>query len=326
MMLQNINPYSQFNRRIPSQMINLLRVKAEAQQMLVSKQLDSLSMSNTKSKAPWQSWLDHEDLPALIRNAPPDTCYEAIPLHEAIGKYADTKIFNTETQLDAFNNLKSIKGRPIKKLCAENNVLKFETGAHYRYSIGGGQSVIVSSVLSQTRSGANISWGDVAAEFATDIGVFTPGTHRAFAHIQLFLQALTTGDTWNFHQWFSPAERLELYAQVGIQPGGWVEIQNQDQTTRFYLDNNGIQWSEQHSENARWVMNNRDWRKAGATEDTVFLVNGNEYKIDNNGRLNILEGEPVIYGETVVFPKELGEYMRQKQNWYEQGAHLNRQV
>jgi hypothetical protein len=298
-----------------AQMKNLPKVKANPQPMPSNKQPAASSALNATVKAPWQNWLDHDDIPALSRNAPKNTRYDTVPVDEATGKYADTKIPNTKTQLAAFNNLQSIKGQPIKELRAVNNVLKFEAGAYYRYSIGGGQSVIISSALGPGTSGASIPWEDIAAEFGTDMGVFTPGTHRAFERIHLFMLALTTGDTYYFHQWFSNSERLELYAQVGIQPGEWVEIQNQNQTTRFYLDNNGIQWSEKYIEETRLGMNKRDWREKGATADSVFLVNGKEYKIDDNGHLNIPKGEPVIYVETVVFPKEVSEFMRQKSNF-----------
>jgi hypothetical protein len=313
-MLRGINSYSSLLWRITTQTKFSTSINVNAQPIAANRQYAAIGLSSVTSKAPWQRWIDHNDIPALNRNAPKGTSYEAVPVDEATGRYADTKIPNTKAQLNAFNSLKSIKGQPIGELRAVNNVLKFEAGAYYRYSIGGGQSVIVSSALGPGTSGASIPWEDVAAEFGTDMGVFTPGTGRAFEQIHLFMLALTNGDTYYFHKWFSNSERLELYAQVGIQPGGWVEIQNQNQTTRFYLDSNGIQHSEKQSESARRCMNNKDWRQDGVTADSVFLINGKEYKIDDRGHLNIPAGEPVIYGTTVVFPKEIGEFMRQKSN------------
>jgi len=104
-----------------------------------------------------------------------------------------------------------------------------------------------------------------------------------------------------------------LYDRLGLKTDAWAEINNGAKTTRYYLDENGHASYEDEIENARWGFNNKDWRKQGCTSESVLIVNGKEYKMDENGHFNVPKGEPVIYnGSKVIFPKEIGEFLRAK--------------
>jgi hypothetical protein len=63
-------------------------------------------------------------------------------------------------------------------------------------------------------------------------------------------------------------------------------------------------------------FNTFDWRTRGCTEDSVLVVHGKEYKMDENGHFNIPKGEPVAWfisasgSPNIVMPKEVAEFGR----------------
>ena len=222
-------------------------------------------------------------------------------------------------QLAFFNALTSVKGKQIVDLKAINNVLTFEAGAYYRFQFSECQSAVVKSYAYDM---VRVPYEDIAGDLGEEFDIFPPETTDVFEKAQWFLTALCDKSTWHLRTDYTRQEVLDNCAKLGIEPGGWVEINNQGKTNRFYLEEDGTPWPEYQVEAAREAWTTGDHRVLhGLTEGAVLIVNGKEYVMNENGNFDIPKGEPVIYSNgMVVFPKEIGEYMRAKYNWPEPTA------
>ena len=222
-------------------------------------------------------------------------------------------------QLAFFNALTSVKGKEIVDLKAINNVLTFEADTYYRFQMSESQSTVMKS-YGQSR--VRVPYVEIAADLGEEFDIFPPETTDEFEKAQWFLTALCDKSTWFLRSDFTRQEVLDNCARLGIEPGGWVEINNQGKTNRFYLEEDGTPWPEYQVESAREAWTTGDHRiLSGLTEGAVLVVNGKEYVMNENGNFDIPKGEPVIYRSgLVVIPKEISEYMRAKYNWPEPTA------
>jgi len=211
-------------------------------------------------------------------------------------------------ELMMLNTLTSIKGQPIQDLVVKDNVLTLEAGAYYRFLISGDQYMIITG-----RGGviSDVPFDHIAEEcFNSDSTYFSEGTYKVFERMQLFFTALNQKSTWFLRTEFTKEEVLSNCAKLGIKAGDWVEVNNAGEVNRFYLCENGTPWPEGQIEHNIFSFSVKDWRQDGCTADSVFLINGKEYKMDENGHINIPKGEPVIWGYNVTLPKEIAENLR----------------
>ena len=210
---------------------------------------------------------------------------------------------NHRAEMAMLNALTSIKGQPIQDLAARDNVLTFEAGAYYRLLLNSNQYMIVTG-----RGGTctDVPIDHIAEEyFSGDCTIFTTETYNYFKKMQDFFEALNDETTWGLRSQFTQQEVLENCAKLGIKAGDWVEVYNAGHKNRFYLCENGIPWPEGSIEQMRLSFATKDWRLDGCTADSVFIINGKEYKMDENGHVNIPKGELVIWGYNVTVPKKI---------------------
>ncbi|MDR2157263.1 MAG: hypothetical protein LBO81_05740 [Clostridiales Family XIII bacterium] len=204
-------------------------------------------------------------------------------------------------ELRLIGALTRVKGRPVVDLQAVNNVLTITGEAFYRTKLAGKLNHL-------WRSGP-MPYEEIREELG--LGSLEPETLAAYEKADRFLIALTKGRGQTLIAQFTAEERLEYFGKLGIKADAWVTIDNASgKSGRFFLAKDGTPWSEDQIESARNAWNNIDNRQwHGLTEDSVLIVNGKEYKMDENGRFNIPKGEPVIYSAGyVVFPEEMGGY------------------
>lgn len=77
---------------------------------------------------------------------------------------------------------------------------------------------------------------------------------------------------------------------LGIESGKFFEIKGYSE--KLFLDNSGWIYTNKEIENLRQGYNTEDFLKIGFgfTKDSVFTIDGKEYRLDNNGHLNLPEG------------------------------------
>lgn len=218
-----------------------------------------------------------------------------------------SQALNRGNQVSAISALTSINGKPIKDLKATNNVLTLNAGEYYSIQLDNGQNMVVSSGSNRT---INAPYEDLVEALGIGMNDIAPETASAYDKMNRFLTALCDFSTYGLCTQFTAKERTDYFNRLGIEFPGWVEINNRGRVNRFYLEKDGSPWPEEQIENARAHFAEYDFRKDGCTADSVLIVNGKEYKMDENGHFNIPKGEPVVYSNgLVVFPKEIREYL-----------------
>ncbi|WP_242833405.1 hypothetical protein [Clostridium sp. BL8] len=88
---------------------------------------------------------------------------------------------------------------------------------------------------------------------------------------------------------FKGTEILEILGKVGIKPG-WFEVKSESKSNKFYLVDNGLIYPEYQAEAERRYFTKANLFKSGFTKDSVFILEGKEYKLNENGSLDIPEG------------------------------------
>ena len=79
------------------------------------------------------------------------------------------------------------------------------------------------------------------------------------------------------------------------------------------MRSNGGVWPESQIESSRIHFANTDLREQGFTEDSVLIVNGKKYRMDENGNVHIPKGEPIVQGYNFIFPKKPSEWFMRGQ-------------
>lgn len=97
---------------------------------------------------------------------------------------------------------------------------------------------------------------------------------------------------------FSKEEIKETLGSVGIKPG-WFEVKSGNYSNKFYMQDDGIISSEYEIEATRNGINDRDWFGDGYTKDSKFILHGKEYKLDDEGHLNIPKGEGCLMRDLI---------------------------
>ena len=95
---------------------------------------------------------------------------------------------------------------------------------------------------------------------------------------------------------FNNSETKELLTKLGIKCGGYFEVTNGSTTNKFYVGEDGFLNGEYQVNAQRNAFNSKNWFKDGYTQDSTFVVDGNEYKLDETGHLHIPDDVPVVQG------------------------------
>jgi hypothetical protein len=228
----------------------------------------------------------------------PCTTEPAVNTSGNIDVFSISRISQEIKQLSAIT---SVNGKSVADLKAINNVLTVTKNAYYRISLFTGLKMIWSPDA--------MLWEDLKSE--TGLKTLEPETIGVFGDMYSFIAALCQGHGSTIRQFVTEGKALDYYASLGIKTGAWAEVNSPWRSGPFYITDDGIPFSEEEIENVRMLWNTRDNRLEGCTEDSVLVVNGKEYKMDENGHFNIPKGEPVIwYKDMIIPPKEMAEWRR----------------
>ncbi|UZQ48603.1 hypothetical protein [Clostridium kluyveri] len=182
-------------------------------------------------------------------------------------------------------SLKEIQGSDIKQLTASNNILELSEGSFYKLKTNSGTLAIytVDNSGNIYMPYSQLGLDDNLTLPSSDYGEISK-TSRLLSSLAKDKTAflVRTGG-------YSDTEIKEILNNVGITPR-WFEIKSGSQSNKFYLLDNGLIYPEYQVEAERRGFNQSNWFEYGYTKDSVFIVEGKEYKLDENGHLNIPEG------------------------------------
>ncbi|MGO5065324.1 hypothetical protein FDF31_12060 [Clostridium sporogenes] len=187
---------------------------------------------------------------------------------------------------ELLSNLKSINGKEIKPLMAVDNVLNFEKGAYNKMKTKSGVTAIFTA-------------GDAGNVYTPDDDIkenFTlcPSDAGEVARAgRLFTYLARDKTGYCAYSSFSKAEIKETLGSVGIKPG-WFEVKSGSYSNKFYMLDDGDIYPAYQVEAERNGINKRDWFRDGFTKDSKFILDGKEYKLDDEGHLHIPKGEGCV--------------------------------
>ncbi|NFV14034.1 hypothetical protein ACFLKB_07955 [Clostridium sp. FAM 1755] len=184
---------------------------------------------------------------------------------------------------ELLSNLKSINGKEIKPLMAVDNVLNFEKGVYNKMRTKSGVTAIFTA---GDAGNVYMPYDDIKDNFS--LCPSDAGEVARAGRLFTYLASDKTG--YCAQSSFSKAEIKETLGSVGIKPG-WFEVKSGSYSNKFYLDDSGIITGEYDVEATRRGINAHDWLGDGFTKDSKFILHGKEYKLDDEGHLNIPRGD-----------------------------------
>lgn len=181
------------------------------------------------------------------------------------------------------SSIKSVCGQPIKELSAVNGRLTIEKGSFYRFQTKEGRTVI----LTGDNQGSVYMPYD---ELNLEDDAFTPAQYGEIDRVEKFFTYLGSDmSAYCVRINYSKAEIKDMLAGVGIEPG-WFEVKSGPKANKFYMLDDGTVFPEYQVKAELGAFNTRNWFNDGYTKDSRFIIDGKEYKLDDNGRLHIPEG------------------------------------
>lgn len=181
------------------------------------------------------------------------------------------------------SSIKSVDGQPVTELTAVNNTLTIDKGSYYRFQTKEGRTVILTS---DNQGSVYMPYDEL--NLADD--AFTPSQYGEIDRVEKFFTYLGSDMSgYCVRINYSKAETKDMLAKVGIEPG-WFEVKSGPKTNKFYMLDDGTIYPEYDVEATRGAFNTRNWFNEGYTKDSLFIIDGKEYKLDDNGHVHIPEG------------------------------------
>ncbi|MCP3945076.1 MAG: hypothetical protein GY710_26860 [Desulfobacteraceae bacterium] len=181
------------------------------------------------------------------------------------------------------STITKVNNKEIIPLKANNNSLDFRSGNYYDFQTKNGRRIILRGLsegqVSMPFSELNVNVSSCSRSYHKERGEVA----RFFNNLSRDMSALTVRLP------YTKEETLDMLSRAGVQPG-FFTIQNDKTTNEFYLLEDGTIYPKYQSEAHRGALNHRNYFESGYTKDSRFIVDGNEYKLDDDGYLHIPEG------------------------------------
>ncbi|MCW6109005.1 hypothetical protein CF065_09825 [Clostridium sporogenes] len=187
---------------------------------------------------------------------------------------------------ELLSNLKSINRKEIKQLKAVDNVLTFEKGVYNKIKTKSGITAIFTA---GDAGNVYMPYDDIKDNLS--LSPSDSGEVARAGRLFTYLARDKTG--YCAYSSFSKAEIKETLGSVGIKPG-WFEVKSGSYSNKFYMLDDGDIYPAYQVEAERNGINESNWFKDGYTKDSKFILDGKEYKLDDEGHLHIPKGEGCV--------------------------------
>ncbi|WP_341480155.1 hypothetical protein [Clostridium tyrobutyricum] len=182
-------------------------------------------------------------------------------------------------------SLTEIQGKSIKSLYANDNVLDLDTNSYYKVQTSSG-----TTALFKVSNSGNIYMP--YQELGLDENITLPRSdYEEISKVSSMISELAKDKTAFAinTSTYSSSEIKDTLAKVGLKPG-FIQIKNGSNSNKFYLTNSGLIYPEYQVEAERQAWAERNWFEDGFTKDSKFILEGKEYRLDQDGHLNIPSG------------------------------------
>ncbi|MCT4599023.1 MAG: hypothetical protein N4A50_14230 [Vallitalea sp.] len=198
---------------------------------------------------------------------------------------------------EAHNRLTSItniNSSEIGSLKAVDNTLSFKNNTYYDLNVNGTRAILTTDTFGHVTMPYK--------ELEIESGSLSPSTYAEIDKIEKFFTYLSMDSSALLVRLsYSNTEIKTMLSSAGIKPG-FFTIKNNDKSNEFCLLEDGKIYSKRQSEAHRFALNHTNYFEEGYTTDSVFKIDGKEYKLNDNGQLNIPEGVMCL-AETIQITK-----------------------
>lgn len=176
-------------------------------------------------------------------------------------------------------------GKNAEEFVAKDNVLDLRKGTYYKFQTSSNTTAILT-----VGDGGNV-YMPFSELGLGDNFTLPPSDYGEINKIRRLITSLAEdGSAFLVNTaGFNELEVKEMLGKVGIKPG-WFEVKSDSKSNKFYLVDNGLIYPEYQVEAERRAFNKYNWFKDGYTRASTFIIEGKEYKLDENGHLNVPEG------------------------------------
>lgn len=199
----------------------------------------------------------------------------------------------------------SIDNKTVKDFKAIDNVIDVSPGAYYKYTSKAGNNFVFDC---NGIDAINTPFAKLESEFGIPLSSLSLSYLQDEERVSRFFAFLSADKSaLSIYRNYSRDEVKELLASVGIEPG-WVKIKNGNNVTEFFYEEDGSLWGKYQIDAQREGMNRTCWfedtvykyREGGKpyTKDSVFIIDGKEYKLDDKGYLHIPDDAVVLFSRT----------------------------
>lgn len=182
-----------------------------------------------------------------------------------------------------------LKGQPVKELTANNNVLDISRGSYYKFKTDSGKTVILTS-----EDGSFLHTQTSDLELDENCGLQPSDECELTKKLRLISDLADDKTAFDAHtdpDYTSGSDFNGALSSFGIKPG-WFEIKYGEKSNEFYLTNDGEIYPEYQIKEQTSAFKTANWFKdeIGYSSKSVFIIDGKQYKLDENGYLNLPDG------------------------------------
>lgn len=208
-------------------------------------------------------------------------------------KYVRNTITNAWTIYEQPKNLsklvEDLLPHKLDILTAKDNVLDIKVGRHYKVKT----RLNDYHEVSIDKNGYSNWLFNEVHPVADSTKVFSQTEAKEYNRTNHFIDCLSTiKDTEQMlstiNYFFTYDEVSEMMTNLGIESDAYFEIVGHSEP--IYLDKTGITYKRSTVEKFRDAYNNKNWFEKGFTQDSKFIIDGREFKLDDSGHLNLPEG------------------------------------
>ncbi|WP_163195770.1 hypothetical protein [Clostridium thermarum] len=196
-----------------------------------------------------------------------------------------------------FENQKklALKGKNAEQFVAKNNVLDLRKGSYYKLQTSANTTAILTV---GDKGNVYMPFSELGLD---DNFTLPPSDYGEINKLTRLITCLAEdGSAFEVRTGgFGNAEIKDMLDKVGIKPG-WFEVKSGSKSNKFYLVDNGLIYPQYQVEAERRAFNGLNWFNEGYTRDSVFTIEGKDYKLDENGHLNIPEGVGCLMDNTKI--------------------------
>lgn len=188
----------------------------------------------------------------------------------------------------------------LEVLMASNNIIDIKTGKHYKIATLNNEWHEV--LIDNER---NPRWlFNVVHPIVDSTKVFTKNELEENSKMNLFISIISSSKDAStlknsMGYIFKSSEILKRMDLIGIKSSSYFTVNGIHE--KFYLDKTGLIYKKSEVDGIRNTLNDKNWFKSGYNLDTIFEIEGEIYKLDIFGRLNLPDTvTPVLSNVKIV--------------------------